>query len=163
MVDNFQYLLDKSLALSVRQSVTAKNQQEAKVLMAEAYTKTTSGDGAMCLLSGPGIFVVALPHFGKPKLAHQVELTRAVAHLRDFATRALDVAAIALPPDVAALDPDLVMWLADDGVSVVRDDGESACARAVNYMKRVLLLRHNALNHLRSSMVDRSPALDSHD
>jgi hypothetical protein len=67
--------------------------------------------------------------------------------LREAAPDPLEIRAIALSPEFR-LDPNVVNDTADEGFALVRDDGESALARARNYMSRVTRLRADALAHL---------------
>jgi hypothetical protein len=97
-------------------------------------------------MGGPGVHVVAVD---EPPTSQRV--AQAVAKLHELRQHPLEITALALPSD-ATLAPDVVMRLADEGIAVVRDDGQSAHGRASAYLKRVLELREQGLVHLRQAM-----------
>ena len=115
--------------------------------MGENFTETVVEDGAMHLLSGPAVTVVAIPD----KSLNDETFARARVILLEKAPHPLEVRAIALPQDFAEY-PAFIMCQADEGFALVRDHGESPLERARNYMKRVLKLRTDALMHLGRTM-----------
>ena len=120
--------------------------------MDEEFTPEPVDRQGVQLLSASGVHVVAIAD-KRPSIEL---LERAKNVLREAAPHPLEVRAIALSPESPPLPRD-VMDSADEGFALVRDEGESALARARNYMTRMLKLRADALLHLeRRSLVGNS-------
>ena len=111
--------------------------------MDEKFTLEPVDRQGVQLLSASGVHVVAIAD----KRPSTELLKRAKNVLREAAPHPLEVRAIALSPELRP-PPQFVMDSADDGFAFVRDEGESALARARNYMTRMLKLRADALLHL---------------
>lgn len=111
--------------------------------MDEKFTLEPVDRQGVQLLSASGVHVVAIAD----KRPSTELLKRAKNVLREAAPHPLEVRAIALSPELH-LSPRDVMVSADEGFAFVRDEGESALARARNYMTRMLKLRADALLHL---------------
>ena len=132
-------------ASGVRRSVTA-GEDEAIDAMDESVTEHEDPQTQLKVLHGPGVHVVAVEQPFTSDRYHQ-----AIDLLHRLKAHPLEIAALALPPNIAP-PPDVVMQLADQGITVVRDEGESALARASNYIQGFLALRAEGLAHLRQSM-----------
>lgn len=133
-------------AAGVRRSVTAAEGAGALDAMDERIAEYVDPQTQMIVMRGPGVYVVAVEQpFSQQRY---LEATRLLRQLR---THPLEVVALALPPGIAP-PPDLVMKLADEGLAVVRDEGESAHARASKYLQRFMVLRAEGQAHLRQSM-----------
>lgn len=140
-------------AAGVRRSVTAAEGAGAFDAMDERITEYVDPQTQLIVMRGPGVHVVVVEQpFG---LERFWEATR---FLRQLRTHPLEIAALALPPGITP-PPDLVMKLADEGLAVVRDEGESAHARASNYLQRFMDLRAEGQTHLRQSMGMDEPRL----
>jgi len=94
----------------------------------------------------PGVVVVAVEQPFTPQ-----RYEAAIGLLHGLKSHPLEIAAVALPPGIVP-PPEVVMQLADDGIAVVRDEGESARARAQAYLQTALAPRRQGLAHLRNSM-----------
>ena len=133
-------------AAGVRRSVTAAESAGAVDAMDERITEYVDPQTQLIVMRGPGVHVVAVEQpFSQQRY---LEATRLLRQLR---THPLEIAALALPPGIAP-PPDLVVKLADEGLAIVRDEGESAHARASNYLQRFMVLRAEGQAHLRQSM-----------
>ena len=133
-------------AVGVRRSVTAAEGSEAVEAMDERITEYVDPQTQLIVMRGPGVHVVAVERpFTEQRYVHAIGL------LHQLRTHALEIAAVALPPGLTP-PPDVVMKLADEGIAVVRDEGESAHARASNYLQRFMALCADGQAHLRQSM-----------
>ena len=133
-------------AAGVRRSITAAEGAGTLDAMDERITEYVDPQTQLIVMRGPGVHVVAVEQpFNQQRY---LEATRLLRQLR---THPLEVVALALPPGIAP-PPDLVVKLADEGLAVVRDEGESAHARASNYLQRFMVLRAEGQAHLRQSM-----------
>lgn len=133
-------------AAGVRRSITAANGAGALDAMDERITEYVDPQTQLMVMRGRGVHVVVVDHpFGLERF------WEATKFLRQLRTHPLEIAALALAPGITP-PPELVVKLADVGLAVVRDEGESAHARASNYLQRFMALRAEGQAHLRRSM-----------
>ena len=133
-------------AAGVRRSITAADGAGPIDAMDERITEYVNPQTKLIVMRGLGVHVVVVDQpFGLERF------WEATKFLRQHRTHPLEIAALALPPGITP-PPEFVVKLADEGVTVVRDEGESAHARASNYLRRFMVLRAEGQAHLRRSM-----------
>jgi hypothetical protein len=133
-------------AVHIASSITAGSEGEATVADAEGdpifHFSLPSG---LTLLKAVDVCVIALP-----EEARDEHVSAALRELNDALNRGATVAAIAFPPALGPAPPEYVNYLADLGIAIVRDNGETALIAATEYVRRVLGLRSKARQHLAS-------------
>ena len=108
----------------------------------ERVSRVHLPDGST-LLTATDLRVVALPED-----ARNEHVSAALGELGDALSQGVAVAAIAFPPRLGLAPPKYVNYLANLGIAIVRDPGQTALMAATAYVRRVLGLRSEALRHL---------------
>ena len=99
----------------------------------------------LALTEAPGVVVVAILE-PLTRALWDSAVNAAISHR----THPLDIAAIVMPSDSPPVPPRTVQRLAAMGVVIADAEGESAEARAENYVDALAAAQDNAREHLRS-------------